>query len=530
MTWTPGDREEPSAQTGPALEAAVAAAGQRAAAGRKALEHLALLLADVGANGDHDLGRAALRALARSPKLVVRLDERTRQMLWYSSDQSTAPLARLVAGLSPPTVNPLAVALASTHGDGRVRERAVLSMLDEPDPDLVPFLVLRTGDWVRQVRDRARAGLALLLADDPATYLPAAMPMALLVDARPRGGFAANQVTAALLSAPPAVRRVVGASGSVAQRRLVVEMEVVQRRLRIDDLVALAESETDVRIRSLAAEAACREAVWTERLPILRRLAGNRRPDVRAIALIGLLRLGERAEVATRLDDSASLVRAIARAAARRVGTDARAHYRAAVTGPAPTPGAVLGFGESVSETDAPLLNRLLTHPVAAIRAAAVRGLRQLDAVETSQVMPLLTDPSPSVVREATTALRPVAATLPAELPWRLLAGARVELRRAGYRLLGREPVPVRLRAALLLAVDRDAGLSRRGRADVTGLVRDASRTTWRRTPLPALDVTSEQHADLLVLARRATPALGEEVSDLLTAWLAGPPVTVRAG
>lgn len=62
--------------------------------------------------------------------------------------------------------------------------------------------------------------------------------------------------------------------------------------------------------------------------------------------------------------------------------------------------------------------------------------------------MPLLTDPSPAVVREATTAPRPVAAPLPAELAWQLLAGARVELRRAGYRLLGRGPVPVRLPAA----------------------------------------------------------------------------------
>ncbi|MGC4817185.1 hypothetical protein [Micromonospora sp. DT63] len=519
MTWTPGHCGETSAETKAALEVAIAAATQRSAAGRKTVEHLTFLVNGVVANADHDLGRAALRALARSPKVVARLDEHARQVLWCLPDQSP-PLVRLVAGLTRPTVDPLAVAMASTHRDGRVRERAVRSMLDDPRPDLVPFLVLRTGDWVQQVRDRARAGLALLLADDPATYLPAAMPMALLVDARSRGGFAANQVTATLLSAPPAVRRMVGTSGSAAQRRLVFEMEVAQRWLRIEDLVAAAESETDVRIRSLAAEAACREAVWTGRLPILRRLARSRRPEVRAIALTGLLRVGEPAEVATRLDDPASLVRAIAREAARRVGTDALAHYRAAVTGPAPTPGAVHGFSESASEADAPLLNGLLTHPAATIRAAAVRGLRQLDAVDSGRVLPLLTDPAPSVVREATTALRPVAATLPAELPWQLLTGARVELRRAGYRLLGTAPVAVRLRAALLLAVDPDPGLSRRGRADVTGLVRDASRTTWRRTPLPTLDVTTDHRADLLVLARRAAPALGEEVSDLLAAWL----------
>ncbi|WP_446216496.1 hypothetical protein [Micromonospora sp. IBHARD004] len=41
----------------------------------------------------------------------------------------------------------------SSHGDGRVRERAVRAILVDPRPELMPFLVLRTGDWVRQVRE-----------------------------------------------------------------------------------------------------------------------------------------------------------------------------------------------------------------------------------------------------------------------------------------------------------------------------------------------------------------------------------------
>ncbi|MEH1030767.1 hypothetical protein Q3V37_13245 [Micromonospora profundi] len=517
MRWTPGHGDRPSADV--ALAAIVAAARRAVGGGREPLDDLASLLTDVAATDDSDLGRAALAVIAESPRLTAWLDNSARQTVWHRPSRSSQ-LNQLIKRLHQPTVAPLVAALASTNSDGHVRERAVRVMLTDRSPDLLPFLVLRTGDWVAQVREPARAGLALLLADDPARYLPAALPMALLMDARTRGGFAVNQVTAALLSAPPAVRRVVGAAGSPAQRRLVFELEMTQRRLRIDDLVAVAESETDVRLRSLAAEAACREAVWTGRLPILRRLARDRRPDVRSVALTGLLRLGEQAEVATRLDDTASLVRAIAREAARRAGIDARAHYRASIGGPEPTPGAIAGFSETASESDAHLLDGLLSHPAAKIRAAAVRGLRHLGAVDAHQVTPLLTDPSPSVVREAVNALRPVAATLAAELPWQLLAGPRVELRRAGYRLLGTRDVPERLRAALLLAVDPDPGLARRGRADLTRLVRDADHTTWRRTRLPTLDIPPAQRADLGALAQRAAPAVGEQVSAQLAAWL----------
>ncbi|MGW3898952.1 hypothetical protein ACWD6L_27560 [Micromonospora profundi] len=253
-----------------ALAAIVAAARRAVGGGREPLDDLASLLTDVAATDDSDLGRAALAVIAESPRLTAWLDNSARQTVWHRPSRSSQ-LNQLIKRLHQPTVAPLVAALASIHSDGHVRERAVRVMLTDRSPDLLPFLALRTGDWVAQVREPARAGLALLLADDPARYLPAALPMALLMDARTRGGFAVNQVTAALLSAPPAVRRVVGAAGSPAQRRLVFELEMTQRRLRIDDLVAVAESETDVRLRSLAAEAACREAVWTGRLPILRR-------------------------------------------------------------------------------------------------------------------------------------------------------------------------------------------------------------------------------------------------------------------
>ncbi|MFI6824373.1 hypothetical protein ACIBJE_26025 [Micromonospora sp. NPDC050187] len=508
-----------AAQTDPAPPEVAVAISRAAGGGWDDLEHLVEVLAALDATGAPEPARAALGLLARAPRTVARLDEHVREDPWSSPHRSPVR-ENLAARLDRPSPGAVAVALAGAHGNGRIRERAVRAMLAAPVPEMAPFLVLRTGDWVGQVRDPARAGLATLLADDPAAYLPAVLPTALLVGARSRGGFAVTQVLAALLAAPAPVRRALGGSGPAEQRRLVFTTGLAHGWLHRDDLVEAAESDADVLIRVRAAEAACRDAVWTGRIATLRRLAGSRRPPVRAIALTGLLRLGHLADVSARLDDPANLVRAIAREAARRDGTDATAHYRRVVAGDAPTPGAVAGFTETAPSSDAALLHPLVTHPTAAIRAAAVRGLRLLDAVDTHLVVPRLRDPAPAVVREAATALRPLAGALPPALPWDLLADPRVELRRAGYRLLGTRDVHRRLRAGLLLAVDPDPGLARRGRADVVRLARDAVRPTWRHTSPPVLPATAAEADDLHRLARDAAPALGDECVDLLTTWL----------
>jgi hypothetical protein len=144
---------------------AVAEAAQRALArGGDALDQLILTLAAVDAAGDAQASSDALELLASMPRLVARLDERARRMSWWSSYglPLTGPPDESLAGLA----GPVTVALASTHTDGRIRERAVERMLAVRDTRWMPFLVLRTSDWVAQVRDRARAGLSGLLAEN----------------------------------------------------------------------------------------------------------------------------------------------------------------------------------------------------------------------------------------------------------------------------------------------------------------------------------------------------------------------------
>jgi HEAT repeat protein len=215
----------------------------------------------------------------------------------------------------------------------------------------------------------------------------------------------------------------------------------------------------------------CRQAVWSQQTEILRRLARLPRPDVRAVALTGLSRVGCDADVAAYLDDPVSAVRAIARDAARRAGIDALDRYRTAVTAAEPAVGAIAGLADNGSQADEPLVRKPLTHPAAPVRAQAVRALRHLDAVPVEQMIQMLRDPSASVVREATLALRPLTRAVPAGVAWELLADPdRVELRRAGYRLLRMRGTREQLLAALLLATDPGPGLARRAVADATRL------------------------------------------------------------
>jgi hypothetical protein len=249
-------------------------------------------------------------------RAVIRLDEHARRELWHSP-RYTPLIAGVASRQHDGSIGPVGLALASTHGDGRVREAAVVQILAAPATELVPFLVVRASDWVQQVRDRARAGLALLLTDDPAAMLPAALGMIVLVDGRLRGGFARTQLVAALTTAPVALRDQLAASPDRDQRRFVFDVGRVHQWWRIEQMVAFAESDKDIRIRAHAAEAACREAVSTRRHAILQRLARSRRPEVRVVALTGLARTGHHEQVSAHLDDESALVRAVARDGSR---------------------------------------------------------------------------------------------------------------------------------------------------------------------------------------------------------------------
>lgn len=522
MSWA--KRRQPAASVlGMQLSMLDRVAGEVAAGGWRELDQLVAVLLDLDRSSDADLAGEVLARLQAMPAVVARLDEQARRVLWWSAYFSPA-MDEAASRIRDGTAGPIAVALGSTHGDGHVREEAVVRMLAAPAAGLMPFLVLRSGDWVKPVRDRARAGLALLLDDDPQRYLPAALGMILLVRTRLRGGYAPAQALSALVNGPQSLRDKLLAEGDARQRRWVFDLGLALGWWAPKVMLAAAVNEPNPSIRAQAAEAVCRQAVWSRQTDTLRRLAGHRTPQVRAVAVTGLVRLGHDAEVAGYLDDAAALVRAIARDAARRTGVHAPDHYRAAVVASDPPLGAIAGLAETGNAGDAPLLHNLLTHPTGRVRAHALRALRLLQAVPIEPVIALLRDPSPAVVREATTALRPFTRAVPDHVAWGLLADTeRVELRRAGYYLLRVRTPTHQLRAALLLANDPAPRLARRAVADVTRLARDAAQPDWRRRTLPALNTAPDQVAELVQLTHQAAQILGDDTTRMIHTWLDNP-------
>ncbi|MFE1961379.1 HEAT repeat domain-containing protein [Streptomyces sp. NPDC059479] len=517
MSKTPGV-ERSSAPPSSALAAFTEALTRTATDAREADHDLVASVRDMDAVGEF---ATALRILAERPALVLRLDTAVRRTDDYRYGHAARAGRAGVATASAIGTSPLGVALASCHPDGRVRERAVCrqrEILSRPQPPagLMPFLVLRTTDWARPVRDAARAALAVLLHDAPERLVPTAAPAALLISRRARADFARQQVLAALMSSPTTtVFEQLLASPNPRLRQFALQTALADRRLPLRTLIALAGHDTHRRCRELAAESAVREAVWTERTDLIRQLAATRYPEVRALALVGLIRTGLTPEVTSHLDDASVLVRALARDAVRRSGGDALGHYRAAVR--SPTPGVIAGLAETGRTADAELLTPLLDHPRSHIRMAALRGLRTLDAVPVGRAVPLLRDPSTKVIREATAALRTRINQLPAGLAQSLLADRdRAAVRRAGYRLLNEPDLVQRLRTALSLVRDPDSRLARRATDDVAALIRTVHPSPWRTKDIPDFDPTPDERLDLLSLTEAAATALPHRTHQLL--------------
>ncbi|WP_410658785.1 hypothetical protein [Amycolatopsis sp. lyj-112] len=358
-------------------------------------------LVRVDKSGDTDETAAAFATITATPALVATLDEHCRPACWDSADYLREAAALLRAGKA----GPLTTAIAASHGDGRVRELAVKKMLEDPSPAQLPFLLLRMTDWATPVRDVARTGVVTLLHSRPETYLRPAAEAMLHLGRRQRGEFGVKQLYAAAYDAPAEVLEDLSRSANWAVSRFVFEVRTRRGDLKLDGLVRYALRHSDMSLRVRAGEALARDAVWSGRVEILRKMATCRHDEVRISGLVGLARLGQLDEIVALLDDRSSLIRALARDAARRTGVDAVAWYRSAVGSASPSLGAIAGLAESGRAEDGPLLHHLLENRVARVRAFAVGALRILDAVPAGLVRPLLEDPSRRVVRAAARAL-----------------------------------------------------------------------------------------------------------------------------
>lgn len=464
------------------------------------------------ARQDAERGRAAAAALldkAGAP-VAARLAG-TGPEAWTAFDEEVRNLT--ASSWPPPRSGRIEARLCDR--DGRVREAALstLSAGQHAPPQLV---LIRCTDWVPQVRERARRVLAGIVARDPVAALVDLSPLIVRLGRREHGAWAVEQLEAALSGrhAPvtagwhpgqpsatwswkaltgeqcaDALARL-GDRADLPTRRFAARLTVAAGRTGVRDLALRAAREldpatarlwTDAALRALAEDGpdgAAVDALLTGRLPM-----------VRASGVTALRGAGRAQEASRYLADRSGLVRACARWLLARGGGDPYAHCLALVTDSEElSPYAVAGFSECAKRADAPLLRSLLGHPAGAVRAAALAGLRRLDAsTDDAALMPLLDDPWPAVAREAATALAPAALRLDLHhLSERIGPERPAHVRRAAFRLLRARGGIHELRASVALTADPDPKLRARARETVRGWNWQAS-LHFAQAPLPEL-------------------------------------------
>ncbi|MEU9251564.1 hypothetical protein AB0D66_06935 [Streptomyces sp. NPDC048270] len=464
-------------------------------------------------------GRAAAAALMRGERPGLGGVRRPALPLsWIAFD------AEVRRGHSPWYPGPRAVGRVEVrlcHPDGRIRAAA----LSAPRPPL-PLVVIRCADWAPAVRERARQVLSAALAADPARTLIDLTPLVLRLARRERGVWARDLFEEALRSGHPlpapwwrparpgrwwrperAARTVTGEepdtvlawlrrSGDLPTRRFATRITLDAGLFGVRELARRAGAERDPATARLWGDAALAAlaADGPDDRAIDSLLRGHI-PLVRAGGVTALRRAGRAAEAADHLADRSGLVRACARWLVGQEGGDPYPLYRALVEDPARvTPYAVAGFAECARRADAPLLRALLEQPVplsGAVRAAAVAGLRTLQADDADLLRPLLDDPSPAVAREAALGLLPVAGRLPADwLTARMAPGLPPHTRRAAYRVLHARGGIDALRASVELLADPDPGLRQ--------VAAQRVRSLWSPDRPPALPLRDPEVGALL--------------------------------
>ncbi|MFJ6906481.1 hypothetical protein [Streptomyces griseoluteus] len=310
--------------------------------------------------------------------------------------------------------------------------------------------------------------------------------MILRVAGRYRGDHALALLDGVLRRAPRERLTPLLVSGDRAVRRFAYRLAVEEGSLSPVELARAAAEDDDAVIQGRCAEAALADA---DRAEVLEILLGGRNPQARSAGVTVLRRVGRPERAMEFLADRSALVRACARYVVRQHGIDPLPWYRARCAGPDVRPGAAVGLAECGERADAPLLWALLAHPAPGVRARAVAGLRTLDVTDVRLLRPLLDDPAPGVVGEATLALLPSARAVPEEwLLSRLDAGRPRWERVSAWRLLDAHGDVVRLRAAVSLLDDGDAGLRAWAGHAVRRFVRREPRVWWSPEVAALLD------------------------------------------
>ncbi len=400
----------------------------------KSRDEFAFALLAVDKAGSRELRQAAMTVLEQiDAGAWLALDVTARKGWWFAPAWSYALRSRLAEC----EATPLTLVLASFHPDGHIREAAVARMGELNDAVVASALALRCADWVDQVRARARLVVEQRLADPTGAALVAIGSIGTAMKARRQGTWLAELIQQQLRTGSDAKLATALKAGDWRVRRLAYAAAIERSRIGPPALLDAAMHDSDLPIRTRAAEAAVHLALAQDAFPELALLLASRTALVRAEAVDALGKAGDPKPAIAAIADPSALVRGTAQAVLRRSGASPADHYRPLVLANPPPPNALAGLGETGDNSDIAVLTRSLQHPLAKGRAAAVCALRMLGAATPDRVAHLLEDTSAAVTRQVAKALVGHSKELDRAFLERLVQLTRPRhVRVAGYRLL----------------------------------------------------------------------------------------------
>jgi HEAT repeat protein len=367
----------------------------------------------------HAARRAASALLPHAPITALpRIEEAVRADLGWGAPDARWLVQSLSRSAGPHQEPPAALALASFHPCGYLREAAVRSLARLDDGMELPYLLLRLNDWVSEVRRVAEEEVLSRAGRGYARHFVACLP---LVD-RLRDLSRADQervleAITSVLQGSEARGHLVAAArdGEVALRRSALRALERSEATPWREVLAVAAADPDLVIRGWAAREAVARAAPEDARGMLERMAGDPHVSVRASALRGLVHLpGARpaSHLRAALLDPAASVRGIARFHLRDLDADQdfAALYRAELhaSGGRRRRAAASGLGETGTASDAAAIAPLLGSDSSRDVIAALRALHLLAPQEhRATLMSHLADRRPGVRSAAAKLLAP---------------------------------------------------------------------------------------------------------------------------
>lgn len=402
-----------------------------------------------------------------------------------------AELSRPAAHDGPDWTHVLGIATFS--GNGYVRQAALQMLADRPDPEAMPYFLLRLADWVAPVRVLAGDLVARRLTRE---YVRTLLKHRSLIDwlARVRriDLTEVRKNILALLRSDEAREEVIAALEEPSYRVRLFCFELAEDQMGSrPELLIRAARDQAAEIRAWAAShlPGAQDSVSP---PILTDLLKDRSARVRAAVLQAVPdelweHLQERV-AALLFDRSASVRREARRLLACHREINVAELYRAeAERRVEMSPGVIAGLGEVGSAGDARLIEPMINEKRPSMRATALAALARVkpDAVRP-QAIELLADPSGRVRRTAITVLNERCRT--EELPSirMVLQTQSASARKAALRVIARYGGWEALADVLWALLQDDADLAAHGQELLRRWL-DRSTSLWQKPAPEAL-------------------------------------------